>query len=214
MQGHAAIVRSLLAPRVPEDRNKSCGRLPSGRPAGQEPGLSVRGKGSGDTCAHLVTDLVEAVVGIPADLGHLTVDGERLARDPAAPEGEIKVVALVAVGVRDPGDLMHPGQSVGPDDDTGLFGGLTDRGIGRFLTRIDDAGDRREGTVVAASPQQHVAPSDDDGGHADERKRSGADESAQLENEVRGGHAPTVSAHVDSASRPAAGRDERVGCRT
>ena len=96
---------------------------------------------------------------------------------------------------------MHPCQAIGADDDTGLLGSLADRRIGRFFSRIDDAGDRGQRVVVGASTQQDLTVTDDDSGDADEGERARADEAAQLEDEVGSGHTATVSAAEQEASR-------------
>jgi hypothetical protein len=65
---------------------------------------------------------------------------------------------------------MHPGETLGADDDTRLLERLAHRGVGGLLAGVHDAGDRRQRAVVSPS-EEHLVAADDDGGRPGEEER-------------------------------------------
>ena len=125
---------------------------------------------------------------VPADLGHLAVRRVGLAADPRAPEGEIEVVGLIAVVVGDPRDLVHPREPRRPDDDARLL-----EASRTAASAGSSPGSTMPVTGVSAPlslrrPSSTSSSRHDDGRHADERQRAGADVAAQFEDEVGGRH--------------------------
>jgi len=135
-----------------------------------------------------LVDIAQLAQAVPADVGELAVGRVWLARDPVAPEDEVKVVDLVAVRVGRPRLLLDEGESCHADDDAGLLRAFAHGGVGRLLAGLHDARDALPGSVVGAPAEQDLLVFEHDRGHADEGERGMPDPLTQRDDELRGGH--------------------------
>ena len=159
-------------------------REPGGGVAGQRPIEAQRG------------DLVQrrvVVDGEPADLERLVVVDRRVRGQRPAGEGDVEVLAHVAVGVPHHRADGHRGDPLGRHAYAGLLEDLPhDRG-GRLLTRLRDAGDQGPAPGVGPPPQQDLAGRVlDHGADAGQPERRVPDVGADVGYEARSRHGTTL----------------------
>ena len=147
----------------------------------------------------------------PAHVEGFVVVDAGLAGDVAATEHQGQEVADVPVGIGGGAHSVDRYQPFGGGYDAGFFQHLAQQALGRFLARLQDAGDQSPPAVVSPLAEQHPARVvEHHGPGTGDPQALVADLFAQSQDEVRGGHPASLTRGQQQHRSGSPGEHERA----